>query len=75
MQGERLFRSTEVARSFSPAPPEVGEMPQVESPDDWRAFNTRMRVNKPGAAGTLGTDAAAKATRDGYTLLLAPACR
>ena len=23
---------------------EVGEMPQVEGPDDWRAFNTRMRV-------------------------------
>jgi len=23
---------------------EVSEMPQVESPDDWRAFNTRMRV-------------------------------
>lgn len=23
---------------------EVGEMPQIEGPDDWRAFNTRMRV-------------------------------
>ncbi len=29
---------------LQPDTTEVGEMPQVEGPDDWRAFNTRMRI-------------------------------
>lgn len=29
---------------LQPDTAEVGEMPQIEGPDDWRAFNTRMRV-------------------------------
>ena len=32
-------------------------------------------VNKPGAGGTLGTDSAVKAKKDGYTIVLSEQCR
>jgi hypothetical protein len=44
-EGYPKFVPTKNSRpQLRPDTTEVGEMPQITGPEDWRAFNTRMRV-------------------------------